>query len=242
MLTGAGTPFRADTADMVQARADFQSRHHFEPLARAVADAAAYATQSSTPMLLDAGAGTGYYLEAARQALPDSRAVALDISRYALRRCARSAHSVGALQPISLVWDVWRRLPLQDGTADVVLSIFAPRNIAEFQRVLHPGGSFLVVTPLPGHLAQLQELMPMLGLGAGKAAALRGASASAFNEVSSREISYTMRFSADDIRDAVLMGPSAFHTTREELAATAALAPSDLPVTARFCLQVFSRR
>ena len=45
--------------------------------------------------------------------------------------------------------------------ADLVLDVFAPRNGAEFHRVLRPGGRLVVVTPTPAHLA---ELVPLLGL------------------------------------------------------------------------------
>jgi 23S rRNA (guanine745-N1)-methyltransferase len=46
-------------------------------------------------------------------------------------------------------------LPLADACADLMLDIFAPRNGAEFHRVLRPGGALLVVTPHPDHLAEL---------------------------------------------------------------------------------------
>ena len=48
-----------------------------------------------------------------------------------------------------MAWDVFRPFPLADGVADVVLDVFAPRNPAEFHRVLRPTGRLIVVRP-PG--------------------------------------------------------------------------------------------
>ncbi|MER1997423.1 MAG: putative RNA methyltransferase, partial [Arthrobacter sp.] len=109
LLTGAGTKFQADTAQMVQARAEFLSAGHYGPLARRLAALAAEARDwaAAGPVLLDAGAGTGYYLREVEQAIGASASVALDISKFALRRAARALP-----EGYALVWDVWRPLPL----------------------------------------------------------------------------------------------------------------------------------
>src|SRR6202044_3128376 len=55
-------------------------------------------------------------------------------------------------------------LPVADGAAAVVLDVFAPRNGAELRRVLHPAGRLLVVTPSPGHLAELAGPLGLLSV------------------------------------------------------------------------------
>lgn len=102
LLTGSGTKFQADTAQMVQARADFLAAGHYLPMAQELAGLVA-ASAPAARTLLDAGAGTGYYLQAVTEKLPGAAAVALDISKFALRRAARTLPAAACL-----VWDVWR--------------------------------------------------------------------------------------------------------------------------------------
>jgi 23S rRNA (guanine745-N1)-methyltransferase len=45
-------------------------------------------------------------------------------------------------------WDVFRLFPLAGAVADVVLHVFAPRNPAEFHRVLRPAGWSSSVPPV----------------------------------------------------------------------------------------------
>ena len=91
------------------------------------------------------------------------------MAKPAARRAARAHPRAGAA-----VCDVWRGLPLADACADVVLDVFAPRNGAEFRRVLRPGGRLVVVTPTPAHLAELVPLLGLIGVDPDKDAAARG--------------------------------------------------------------------
>ena len=147
LLTGKGSPFEGDTAEMVEARAAFLGSGHYAPLRESVV-AAAVRDAGTPAVALDAGAGTGYYLEGLAAAVPGLFPVALDVSKIALRRAARRLPG-----GIGIVWDVWRPLPVADASVDVLLNVFAPRNAPEFVRVLAPGGRLVVVTPRPGHLA-----------------------------------------------------------------------------------------
>ena len=74
----------------------------------------------------------------------------MDISARALRRAARAHPAIGAVG-----WDTWRPFPVRDAVMSLVLDVFAPRNAAEFRRVLRDDGALIVVTPAPGHLAEL---------------------------------------------------------------------------------------
>lgn len=198
------------------------------------------ATAGAALRILDAGAGTGYYLRAVSRALaaatgtePD--AVALDISRHAMRRAAKLPRTT------ALVWDLWRGLPLQTGSVDVLLNVFAPRNGAEFHRVLAPGGVAIVVTPLPEHLAEAAELLGLLSIAAGKEDAVAARLGTGFEPASTREVRTTMRLSADQAADLALMGPAGHHLDAAQLRAR--LQGQDLPpfVTAAFRIQVFRR-
>ena len=90
------------------------------------------------------------------------------------------------------------------------MCVFAPRNPAEFERVLRPGGTLVVAQPLPGHLAGLRERYGLLGVGEDKserlAAALPGW------DVTSRErLTDRVEIPAAVVADLIAMGPNAFH-------------------------------
>ena len=233
LLTGAGTKFQADTAAMVQARADFLAAGHYRPMAAELARLISGAAPAAATVL-DAGAGTGYYLGQVLPVLPGASAVAMDISKYALRRAARTLPGSYAL-----VWDVWRRLPLPDASVDVVVNVFAPRNPGEFRRVLAPGGVLAVVTPGPDHLQQIRAAAGMLGIGGEKEERVAAALGREFSPVDTIHCRYDMQLAAADLRNVALMGPSARHLDPEALAETVARLELPLQVTASFSLQLF---
>src|SRR5690349_12855486 len=78
LLTGGAHAGTADTAAMVAARAEFLGGGHFAPLAELIADRAAERAPGGG-CVLDAGAGTGYYLSAVLDRLPGTPGVALDV-------------------------------------------------------------------------------------------------------------------------------------------------------------------
>lgn len=233
LLTGSGTKFAADTAEMVQARVDFLAAGHYSRMADDLAGLVASAVPDAR-MVLDAGAGTGYYLGVVSHALPGADAVALDISKFALRRAARALPAAHCL-----VWDVWRPLPVADGAVDAVLNVFAPRNVPEFRRILRPGGVLAVVTPQPAHLQEIRALAGMLDIGAEKETRVAAAVEAHFRPAETRHCEYLMNLRPADIRNVALMGPSARHLDRDSLQENLAGLPDTIPVTASFTLQLF---
>lgn len=235
-LVGRGTAFEADAADMVAARSDFLSHGHYDGLATALADTAAPALAASNAAVLDAGTGTGHYLRAILDRFPAS-AIGLDISKFALRRAAR-------LNPeaINIVCDVWQPLPLADGAVDVVTVVFAPRNPAEFARVLRPGGRLIVVTPRPGHLAEVAGITGMLGLEPAKEERLAASMDGAFSELSAQELDLDLSLPADDVVNLALMGPAGHHLDRSGLPDLLASLPPRTTVSARFRITAFEPR
>lgn len=203
----------ADTADMVAARAEFLAGGHYDEIVSAVAAAAADLVGSaSTPLVVDAGAGTGYWLAAVLGRLPGARGLALDSSKHAARRGARANPRIGAA-----VCDTWRRLPVADGAASLVLNVFAPRNGGEFARVLRPDGALLVVTPTPRHLAEVVTEFGLVTVDHVKDVRLIRSLASHFDLVSRDEITTGLELGPDDLRRIVRMGPSAWHVPDEEM-------------------------
>ncbi len=235
LLTGRGTRFEADSAGMVEAREEFLAAGYYGPLRDALAAAAVrLAPQSRT--VVDAGAGTGYYLRAVADCFPDAFPVALDISKFALRRAARRLP-----EGVSLVWDVWKPLPLQDRSVDVLLNVFAPRNPAEFARVLKPDGLLLVVTPQPGHLAELRKQAVLLQVPGGKDDDVKRSLAASLTEVERTRLEYAVDLPPAAVKRAILMGPAARHYDPGQLDAVVERLDGHQRVSAAFTVQAFVR-
>lgn len=236
LLTGRGNSFVPDTAQMVAAREDFLGAGYYGKLADGLAEEAIHATAGIPhPAVLDAGAGTGYYLHRILQQLPQARAMAMDISKFALRRAAISIPDA-----LSFAWDVWRPLPIPDGSIDVVVNVFAPRNAEEFARVLSPGGKLLVVTPLPGHLAQIRSVASLLDVPQQKAGQLNRTLGGCFTPGHHHELEIPLSLSPGAIRQAALMGPAAHHLDQAALDERLQKLPPQTAVTAAFRLSVYS--
>lgn len=233
LITGKGTAFHADTAEMVEARSAFLGRGHYAPLRAAVADAVAMQVKGPA-VILDAGAGTGYYLEELHRRQPGSRSVALDISKFALRRTARQVPD-----GVSLVWDVWQPLPIRDSAVDVIINVLAPRNPGQFRRVMRPRGTLVVATPLPGHLAEIASVASLLEVPADKASQLTDSLAGLFEPAGSQEVEFALQLTRADVHNAALMGPAAHHLDRNALQRRLALLPELSRVHAGFTVQSF---
>jgi 23S rRNA (guanine745-N1)-methyltransferase len=230
LLPGDAKPGTADTADMVRARHEFLESGHYRALVDAIV-AAARPLLRPGDVVVDAGAGTGHYLRAVLEASPQTSGIALDLSKFAARVVARA-------QIPALVADLWRPLPLRTGVATLLLNVFAPRNPAEFHRVLRPAGSLLVVTPGPGHLAELIGPLGLISVDDRKAARLQQA-LTQFEQVASTEIEMALRLSHQEIEQIVRMGPSAHHLDRETLQGRITALDTPATVTASFVLSVF---
>jgi 23S rRNA (guanine745-N1)-methyltransferase len=187
--------------------------------------------------VLDIGAGTGYYLAAVLDGLPGRAGLALDASRPALRRAARAHPRIGAVAA-----DAWRRLPVADGAAAVVLDVFAPRQGAELARVLHPAGRLLVVTPNPGHLAELTGPLGLLRVDPRKEERLAATLGPGFALLSQDPYDAVLQLTHPEIAAVVGMGPSARHADPAVLAERMARLPQRVPVTLAVTLSVFGRK
>jgi 23S rRNA (guanine745-N1)-methyltransferase len=110
---------------------------------------------------------------------------------------------------------------------------------AEFARVLRPGGRLVVVTPRPGHLAEVSGQTGMLGIEPAKEERLAASLAGHFSPLTARELDVDLSLSPADVANLALMGPAGHHLDREALASLAAGLPPLTAVSARFRISVF---
>lgn len=226
-------PSPGDTAEMVAARTEFLATGNYQPLV----DALVEAVVPEDGLMVELGAGTGYYLRAVVDAGSRRTGLALDVSGYAARRAAKAHPRIG-----SVVADAWQRLPVRSGVADAVLDVFAPRNAAETARVLRPGGVLLVVTPNPPHLRELVSSLGLVTVDADKDRRLDATLGGHFARTGASELEWTMPLDRTAVRNLVAMGPSAWHTSPDALAVAIAELPDPVQVTASVTLSHWTVR
>lgn len=144
-----------DSREMVAARRRFLDRGYYARLADGLCGRARDLTAGQCAVnLVDAGCGEGYYTRRLAQALHDggrlAESVGIDISKsatqYAARRDPLTQYVTGSAY----------HMPLADGCAHLICSIFAPAPAAEFRRVLRPDGAVLCAAPGAEHLWELK--------------------------------------------------------------------------------------
>jgi len=216
-----GLMARGDSAEQLAHRTAFLEAGHFSPVASAIV---ARVTRAGPPSravgwrVLDAGCGTGHHLAAISAALRTPViGLGFDIARTAAQHAARRWRELAFV-----VADVWAEWPVQDEAADLVLSIFAPKNFAEMSRVLRPGGWLALGYPGPDHLAELVHRFGLLQQQAGKTGRYAEAMQQLIGPTTTIRLAHRVRLDRESVRHAVLMGPNARHIAASALDVEAA--------------------
>ncbi|MBQ5747043.1 MAG: methyltransferase domain-containing protein [Clostridia bacterium] len=140
-----------DSKEMVLSRRDFLLGGHYEPLKKALSETAKkYAPPS--PVYLDAGCGTGYYMKGVAEETEAMCALGVDISKNAVNVTAKYFPCETAVASVY-------SLPLCDESVDIITNVFSPMADKEYLRVLKKGGYLLYVVPAPEHLFSLKTLL-----------------------------------------------------------------------------------
>jgi 23S rRNA (guanine745-N1)-methyltransferase len=236
LLAAGAQSGTADDPTMVDARVRFQGSGNLSP----IADTVAAAAEDSIPRegcIVDVGSGPGYYLSRLLDRLTDRIGLALDNSKYAARRAARSHPRAGAV-----VCDVWQPLPVLTDSAALALCVFAPRNGAELARVLRPDAALIMVTPNPNHSRELVETLELLTVDEDKGRRVEEKLKAHFNMPEQELVEYEMLLDHAMVEAWVAMGPSAYHVDVDALRMRIDELPHPMQVTASVTVAVYRPR
>ena len=139
-----------DTKEQVASRREFLTGGFYAPIADALI-AAAEQYGASGPVL-DVGCGEGYYCTRLARAM-NAELVGLDISKDAVR------YAAGKYKDAQWLCATAARIPVEDGAAGLVTSLFAITLPEEFHRVLREDGLFFQVLAAQDHLLGLKKII-----------------------------------------------------------------------------------
>jgi 23S rRNA (guanine745-N1)-methyltransferase len=238
LSTGSQPTIQGDTREMLGARRRFLEEGHYQPLSdhlnrRAVTIIHGRPHQGGPYTILDAGCGEGYYLGRLQhflsQQLPDRDfcQFGMDLSRDAVRLAA------GKYKGITFfVANTYKRFLFAEGTVDLLLNLFAPRNPAEFHRVMRKNGTLFVVIPGPTHLASLRHQLSLLDIEEDKEEKLTAQMEPLFRLEERHILEYELTLDAEAITTLLQMTPNYWHLSDETWKQVASLEPQ--PVQLNF--------
>lgn len=153
LLSKHGT-VHGDNKLMIRARRDFLEKGYYESLCESVCRTVSEYTQSGN-ILLDAGCGEGYYTSAIK-AMFDRSDISvdmygIDISKYAVEMAAKRKTDISFA--VASVFHI----PIQSGSCDILLTMFAPYCGEEYHRVLKSGGYMIMTIPSENHLWEFKK-------------------------------------------------------------------------------------
>ncbi|GCE04828.1 putative RNA methyltransferase [Dictyobacter aurantiacus] len=231
-----------DTKDMVVARRAFFDQGYYEPvsdLLNRLLGMHLPATIEGPLRIMDAGCGEGYYLARLQQALKDKygqvHGVGIDISKDAIRLAARRY-----AESFFLVANLKEELPLADAALSSMVNVFAPRNVAEYARVLQPGAPLLIIIPGSHHLEELRHSLHLLNIEENKQQHVIEQFASTFDLLALHTLTYKLELQQGEIEQLVMMTPNYWHQSTESQVRLAELV--EFTTTVDFVCLVFQRK
>ena len=187
-----------DTREQVLSRRAFLEAGFYAPISEALNRAAL--DWGAKGEILDVGCGEGYYSARLAQAM-NAPLTGLDISKEAVR-CAAAKYK-------DALWlcATAAHIPVADGSAGTLTSLFALTLPEEFRRVLHPDGLFFQVLAREDHLLGLKSIVydQLTHKQKDTTPALPG-----FQLVDSRPIRFTFRVEGEHLRSLFAMTPHLF--------------------------------
>lgn len=147
-----------DDREMVAARGRFLAAGYYEPVLNYIVSKLAK-IMNEGGLLIDAGCGEGYYTNGIAARLPGITALGVDASKHAANAAAKGASRMGVSGRVMYITASSSSVPVPDGAADAVLSLFSPCDYAQFSRVTKPGGCLLIGSAGIDHLREMKEVL-----------------------------------------------------------------------------------
>ncbi len=216
-----------DDPEMVQARRRFFDSGAYAALTDAVTQLPIIGKDA--PSVLDCGCGEGHLLGALSEQR-DGFFCGIDISKKAAQLASKRYKRAAWL-----VANGMRDIPMADASMDVILSVLAPRNNAEFSRILKAGGALVLGVPGKNHLIELRrQLQFSSGDFQDKADDAAAKCAPAFSEAQRKTVLDKVTLNREQIADLIQMTPIFWRSSDEAKAAVMQL--DQLTVTVSFTL------
>ena len=137
-----------DTKEQVRSRRAFLDGGFYAPIAEAVC----HMVKTCQGPILDVGCGEGYYGTRVSKTL-GAELVGLDISKEAVRFAA------GRYKDAAWICGSAARLPVEEASVGLLMSMFALTLPEEYRRVLKADGAFLQVLAAEDHLLGLKGII-----------------------------------------------------------------------------------
>lgn len=210
---------------MLTARAEFLDRGYYQPICDTLADMTLPYVTDSDAIIIDCGCGEGWYARqllefyARNDVFPDY--IGIDISKTAVRMAAKRVPDM--LPVVASAYD----LPVRNGGADIILSVFAPVAANEFRRALKRGGALFTATACERHLFGLKKAVydkPYLN-------EYDGGELEGFRLEERRRTEYTLSLAGEDITRLFIMTPYYYKTSRKDQEKLAVLDRLDTEVS-----------
>ena len=164
--------------------------------------------------ILDIGCGEGFYSRKLQESHSDKTFYAFDISKDSVQIAAKSEPNW------AVNWFVGdlARLPIKDGSMDILLDIFSPANYGEFRRVLSKDGILIKVIPTENHLKEIrQKVQDQLTNKDYSNQDIKNHFQEHFTILSSQTASLTKTITAEQLQTLLSMTPLLFHVDQTKI-------------------------
>ena len=197
---------------------NFQNRQQileagfYQAILEAVSDL--LAANPSAKTVLDIGCGEGFYSRKLQESHPDKTFYAFDISKDSVQIAAKSEPNW------AVNWFVGdlARLPIKDGSMDILLDIFSPANYGEFKRVLKENGLLIKVIPTENHLKEIrQKVQDQLTNKGYSNQDIKDHFQNNFTILSNKTASLTKPITAEQLQVLLSMTPLLFHVDQSKI-------------------------
>lgn len=137
-----------DNKEMINARRSFLESGHYTTLVNQIIKTIDHKEDKT---LLDAGCGEGYYSGQIATKIKGINVLGFDISKEAIKKAAKKYKDQQFF--IAGVTDI----PVAEKCLDTYLTIFAPIDTSEINRVLAEDGQVIIVSAGPNHMKEIAE-------------------------------------------------------------------------------------